>query len=200
MKALWPARPDGTNNSSIKKSPGLAYDCELAARIQEGDRDALRHLIERHIGRVQMYLVHRLGEGRDEIIDKIVTATFGEALRLIGPYANGSAATPMEFWLIRLAEKNLKRLGADKSTTGQLTTGTDPADHSDLARFRAALAAIPERFRAVLVLAVIEQLPAADIAHSLGTSPAGAMRRLHAALKSVSIALRNSEGGIRNAE
>jgi DNA-directed RNA polymerase specialized sigma24 family protein len=132
-------------------------------------------------------------EGNDEIIDAIVKATFSEALRLISPYASGSATTPMEFWLIRLAEKNLKRRGAAPLGSGQAIDADAAQDRSDLARFRAALADVPERFRSVLVLAVVEQMPAADIAHCTGLSPAGAMRRLRAALKSAGAALEKQE-------
>jgi DNA-directed RNA polymerase specialized sigma24 family protein len=99
----------------------------------------------------------------------------------------------MEFWLIRLAEKNLKALGAEGAAAVQASGAPVTQDRSDLYRFRAALSTVPERFRAVLVLAVIEQMPATEIAYSLGLSPAGAMRRLRAALKSIGVALEKQE-------
>jgi DNA-directed RNA polymerase specialized sigma24 family protein len=191
MKINVPSRPETMNNNA-RKSPGLAYDCELAARLKDGDRNALRQLVERHVGRVRTYLLHRLGEGNDQSADRVLAATFNDALRHINPYANGSATTPMEFWLISLAEKNLKRLGSDPKSASPPASTKVPPD-SDLARFRAALTAIPDRFRAVLVLAVIEQMPASEIAQCLGVSPASAMRRLREALKQLGAALEKQE-------
>jgi DNA-directed RNA polymerase specialized sigma24 family protein len=195
MKIKWPARPDNSGNS-MKKSPGLANDCELAARIKEGDRRALRQLVERHIGRVRTYLLHRLGEDRVDTVDRVVALTFGDALHLIGPYATGSASMPMEFWLIRLAEKNLSRMRPDKKSAGEaIDRHAAHAQGSDLARFRAALSGIPDRFRSVLVLAVIEQMPANEIAQCMGVSPASAMRSLRTALKRLGIALDRQGAG-----
>lgn len=167
------------------KSPGLAYDCDIAARIRQGDRAALKQLIERHTGRVHRYLVHRLGDGNDDIIDRVLAATFTTALRRIGPYANSTASTPMELWLIHIAERKL---------AGMKTANRPITQHpTDLDRLRAALATLPNRHGFVLSLALFEQMPAAPIAQTLGLSPAAGMRRLRAALKRVGHALEKQE-------
>lgn len=186
----------------------MDYDCEIAARIKEGDRKALRQFVERHIGRLHTYLLHRLGEANDDIIDNVAAATFNDALRRIGPYASGAAATPMDLWLIRLAERNLSKLhhnppstAASKSDNAKLITHNHALERSegsklppsDLNRFRAALSAIPNRHRAVLSLAVFEQMPAGEIAQSLGVSPARAMRRLRDALRRLNKVLEEQE-------
>jgi len=184
MKFSLPIQRDG----NARKDPGLASDCELAARIKEGDREALRRLVERHIGRLHSYLLHRVGDGHDELIDRVVAATFSDALRRITPYAKGTASTPMNLWLIRLAERNLAR-------TRSASPFTVDAPPSDLTRLRAAMSALPNRHKFVLSLAVFEQMPPGDIAAALGTSPSGAMRRLRTALNRVGQVLAKQEGG-----
>jgi RNA polymerase sigma factor (sigma-70 family) len=194
---------------NARKDPGLDYDCEIAARIKEGDRKALRQFVERHIGRVHTYLLHRLSddEGNDGIINELVAATFNEALRRIGPYASSTASTPMDLWLIRLAERNLSKQQRDPAHTvasksnnselrtqnSELRTQNSKPPPSDLYRFRAALSGIPNRYRAVLSLAVFEQMPAGEIAQSLGVSPARAMRRLRDALRRLNKVLEEQE-------
>ncbi|MEO8285856.1 MAG: hypothetical protein ABI670_05435 [Chloroflexota bacterium] len=186
-----PIRLPGQAKQPISREPGLAFDCELAGRVTEGDPGALRQLVDRHAGRVANYLLRRLGEGHDELIDKIVATTFAEAIRHIGPYAKGSATTPMDLWLVRLAEKSLaKQRPAPTPVQAQTGQADTP---SDLARLRLAMTTIPERQRFVLALAIFEQMPAHEIAQTLPATPAGAMRRLRTALKGVSKALEAQE-------
>jgi len=186
MKITLPIQLRG--DGAARKDPGLASDCELAARIKEGDREALRRLVERHIGRLHSYLLHRLGEGHDELVDRVVAATFSDALRRLTPYTKGTATTPMNLWLIRLAERNLAR-------TRSASPSTVDAPPSDLTRLHAAMSALPNRHRFVLSLAVFEQMPPGDIAAALGTTPSGAMRRLRSALKRVGQVLAKQEEG-----
>jgi RNA polymerase sigma factor (sigma-70 family) len=193
---------------AAKKAPGLAADCEIAARIKEGDRQALIQFVDRHIVRLHNYLLHRLGQGHNETIDKVVESTFKEALRRIEPYARGEATTPMELWLIGLAEKYLAKSRPASSTGGAKTTTAvsetpeegnrrsplpEQAGMSDLERLRSAMSAIPNRSRAVLTLSVFEQMTAGDIAQTLGVSPTSAMKRLREALKQLSRVLEQQE-------
>jgi DNA-directed RNA polymerase specialized sigma24 family protein len=170
-----------------RKAPGLASDCDLAAHIREGDRDALSRLVDRHSGRLHTYLLHRLGEGSDELIERVVAATFSDALRRLGPYAKGTASIPMDLWLIRLAERNLPR------TRPAPLPSTAHSPQSDLTRLRDAMSSLPNRHKFVLSLAVFEQMPASDIGFALGVTPAGAMRRLRGALKRVGRVLEKQE-------
>lgn len=190
MRISWPIQRDG----AARKDPGLAGDCELAARIKEGDRQALKQLVDRHIGRLHSYLLHRLGDGQDDLIDRVVAATFSDALRRLNPYAKGTASTPMNLWLIRLAERNLARdrtASAPKKTLSPQFSTLSP--ESDLARLRAAMTLLPNRHKFVLSLAVFEQMPPGEIADALGTSPGRAMGRLRSALKRVGQVLAKQE-------
>jgi RNA polymerase sigma-70 factor (ECF subfamily) len=187
MKITLPIQRD----NAARKPPGLAYDCELAARVRDGDRDALKLLVDRHMGRVQTYLLHRLGSGHDDTIEKVVAATFADAMRRLGPYARGTASTPMEMWLIRLAERRLAQARPTPPPPVKIDKSADPP--SDLTRLRAAMTALPPRHRFVLALAIYEQMPPADIASTLGVTPSAAMRRLRSALMRVAKALHRQE-------
>ena len=186
-----PIHLPGQPKQPPSKEPGLAFDCELAGRVTEGDPGALRRLVDRHAGRVANYLLHRLGEGHDDLIDNVLSATFAEAIRRIGPYARGTATTPMDLWLVRLADKNLAKHRPVPIPVQARTPREDTP--SDLARLRLAMTAIPERQRFVLALAIFEQMSAHEIAQTLSATPAGAMRRLRTALKSVGKALEAQE-------
>jgi DNA-directed RNA polymerase specialized sigma24 family protein len=187
MKLTLPLQRD----NPARKPPGLAYDCELAARVRDGDRDALKLLVDRHMGRVQTYLLHRLGTGHDAMIEKVVAATFTDAMRRLRPYARGTASTPMEMWLIRLAERRLVQARPAAPPPVKVDKATDPP--SDLTRLRSAISSLRPRHGFVLALAVYEQMPPADIAATLGVTPTAAMRRLRAALMRVARVLQQQE-------
>ena len=185
-------------NKALPASEGLAYDCALAARIMEGNTAALERLVERHAARVNRYLHHRLGAGHEPLIQTVVKATFDEALRHLRPYAKGTASTPMEYWLIRLAERNVGKLqhikGKPQATVVPQKDG-DKAE-GDLAIVRRALTALPRTDSFVLALALFEGMSAPEIASSLGVGQAHALARLRSALAAISKQLPISEGAI----
>jgi DNA-directed RNA polymerase specialized sigma24 family protein len=189
MRIYLPINREG----KAARPPGLVYDCDLASRIKRGDREAQKQLVERHIGRTHTYLLHHLGEGQEDTIQKVVAATFSEALRSLGPYSDGTASTHMDLWLIRVAERNLARMhmAPSKEPLTPQSSVLDP--QSDLSRLRAAMSSLPNRHKFVLSLSLFEQMPAGDMAYTLGVTPAGAMRRLRAALKRVGKALEKQE-------
>ena len=165
---------------------GLALDCQLAARIREGDGVALRRLVERHLPRVNRYIQHRLGPGHDEQAWSVVRATFDEALRKLGLYARSSATTPMEFWLLRLAERNLgKHLRPSKTGEAVQPTPATGEEGEELSIVRDAMRVLPGRYASALALALFEGMSAEEIAHTLAIGQARAMRRLRAALRQI---------------
>ena len=186
-KALCPAHPrmklrlPRTNEDPQALPPGLAYDRELAARIHTGDRLALERFIERHTGTVYRYLIHRLGEGQDDLAHRLTAETLSDALGKLGRYARGTADTPVELWLLRVAERRLARSKLPR------VPPLDQADEDerDVDSLRRVLSRVPSRYAFPVALAVFQQLTASEIAHALGTSQPGAMRRLRLALKRV---------------
>ncbi len=163
------------------RSPGLALDIELASGMAEGDRQALTRLVDRHAGPLYRYVARRLGPGHEALVEEVTRATFGDALRRMRPYARGWASVPMQLWLIRLANHHLAR----KLKRPQNAPNTDRVESAELQRLRAAMADLPSRQQAAISLALFEGLDAAEIAASLGISPARAMRLLRHALRRV---------------
>jgi RNA polymerase sigma factor (sigma-70 family) len=165
---------------------GLAFDCELAERIRDGDQMALERLVERHMPGVNRYVHHRLGPGHDEQAWSVVRSTFDEALQKLGPYARKSTTTPMGYWLIRLAERNLgKQLSRTRKDRQDKIAFTSNNEEEDLAIVRSAMTALPQRYSSVLALALFEGMSTEAIAYTLGVGQARALRRLRAALKQI---------------
>jgi len=117
----------------------------------------------------------------------VIKATFSDALQHIRPYARGTASTPMEHWLIRLAEHNLIRLqgAAGKAQVRNTSAKEDSQEEGDLPIVRLALAALPSQDSFVLALALFEGMSAPEIAATLGVSQARAMKSLRAALAAI---------------
>ena len=105
MKLILPKRTEDPR----AVPPGLAYDRELAARIYAGDRAALERFVDRHAGTVYRYLAHRLGEEQDDLAHRLTAETLADALGKLGGYARGTADTPMELWLLRVADRRLAK-------------------------------------------------------------------------------------------
>jgi DNA-directed RNA polymerase specialized sigma24 family protein len=161
--------------------PGLAYDRELAARIRAGDRAALERFVDRHAGTVYRYMAHRLGEEQDDLAHRLTAEAISDALSKLGGYARGSARTPMELWLLRVAERRLAKSKLRRVPPPESPDESEP----DVDVLRRVLSRMPSRRAFPVALAVFQQLTASEIAGALGTTPAGAMRRVRAALKRV---------------
>ncbi|HET9492854.1 MAG TPA: hypothetical protein VFR15_01345 [Chloroflexia bacterium] len=161
--------------------PGLAYDRELAARIHDGDRGALERFVDRHSGTVYRYMAHRLGEEQDDLAHRLTAEAISDALGKLRGYARGTADTPLELWLLRVAERRLARSKLRRVPPPDRPDENEP----DVAVLRRALSRMPSRHAFPVGLAVFEQLTASEMAGALGTSPARAMRRLRAALKRI---------------
>jgi RNA polymerase sigma factor (sigma-70 family) len=186
LPQVW-NRQSPRRNQALPAAEGLADDCALAAKVAEGDSASLARLLERHQARVNRYLQHRLGAGHEPFIQDVIKATFSDALQHIRPYARGTASTPMEYWLIRLAEHNLARLqgAAAKAQVRNVSPKEDNQEEGDLPIVRRALAALPSQDSFVLALALFEGMSAPEIAATLGVSQARAMKRLRAALAAI---------------
>ena len=165
--------------------PGLAYDRDLAARIHAGDMAALERFVDRHCGTVYRYIAHRLGEEQDDLTHRLTAEAISDALGKLGGYARGRADTPVELWILRVAERRLAKSKQPKVPTPDRLDEDEP----DVAVLRRALSRMPSRHAFPVALAVFQQLTATEMAESLGTSPARAMRRLRAALRRVGVEL-----------
>ncbi|MEP6776239.1 MAG: sigma factor-like helix-turn-helix DNA-binding protein [Chloroflexota bacterium] len=186
LPQVW-NRQTPQRNRALPTTEGLGDDCALAAKVIEGDTAALARLLERHQARVNRYLQHRLGAGHEPFIQDVIKATFSDALLHIRPYARGTASTPMEYWLIRLAEHNLAKLQgiAGKAQVGSALAKEEVQDDGDLPIVRRALAVLPAQDSFVLALALFEGMSAPEIAATLGVGQVRALKRLRAALAAI---------------
>jgi DNA-directed RNA polymerase specialized sigma24 family protein len=189
-KILRRENPKGSGRSD---SPGAQVDRELAARIGKGDREALERLLDRHLDPVYAYIRRRLGPDHDELAAQVVTATFEQALRRMGPYARGTASTPMRLWLFKLAGNHLASRRFWILDFGFWSRSVNPKSKirvpsgrpKSIMALRESIAALPPRKQAVLSLALFEELVAEELAAAAGVSVPRAMRLLRSALRSL---------------
>lgn len=149
-----------------------------------GDVAAFERLYRRHCGRVHA-VVWRLAGGVQARADDLVQETFLRAWRHLGSYRGSSRFST---WLHRLAVNTaLMDLRAARSRPGhdadddgdwQIPVHEDPARGLDLER---AVASLPPRARAVLVLHDIEGWEHREIAAVLDMAVGTSKAQLHRA-------------------
>ncbi len=180
---FWRGRTQATQQS--EEPPGQSVDKELARLIMDGDRAALTRWLDRHLTPLYGYVSRRLGPGRDAAADAVVRATFAEALRRLKPYERGTASTPMQLWLVRIANKHIARTRNVPGTASVEDQSEGDVESEQLIRLRRVLAKLPASRQAALSIALFEGMSAEEIAGGLGVTVPHAMRLLRSALKSV---------------
>ncbi len=180
----------------MEPSPGAGADRELMARLAAGDREALAGLMERHYRRVHRVALAYLRQ-REDALD-VVQETFVKAFQNATRWDGSAEAGP---WLARIAvnlsidrwRRNKRRLQTfapmpegDHSETLAVAAGDGPdrslQGREARDRVGAALAALPERQRAVVVLRHYQELSLEEIAAALGMSLGTVKSSLHRAL------------------
>lgn len=163
-------------------------DAMLVARARRGDRAAFEQLYRTHVGRVNAVCTRLVGNphaGED-----LAQEAFVQAWRKLGAF-RGDAA--FGTWLYRIAANaalgHLRRTrswGAqdeledeDPRLPAQPGPGPEPID------LERAIAALPARARAVLVLYDIEGLDHAEIAAAMGIAIGTSKAQLHRARQAV---------------
>lgn len=173
-----------------------ASDRDLMARLAAGDRDALGPLMERHHVRVYRIALSYLRD-RDEAQDA-VQETFVKAFQGAARWDGSSEVGP---WLSRIAVNHAidryrsgrRRLRAetplDDEDYGERLATAAPSperraiDREAGDRISAALGALPERQRAVVVLRLYEGLNLDEIAGALDMSLGTVKSSLHRAMR-----------------
>jgi RNA polymerase sigma factor (sigma-70 family) len=171
-------------------------DRELMARLAAGEREALAPLMERHYPRVYRVALSYLRQ-REDALD-VVQETFVKAFQNAARWDGSAEAGP---WLARIAvnlsidrwRRNKRRLQTfaplpEDDHCETLAAAGDGADRSlqgreAQERVRAALAVLPERQRAVVVLRHYQELSLEEIASALGMSLGTVKSSLHRALQ-----------------
>ena len=179
----------------MEPSRGDEGDRELMARLASGDREALAPLMERHYRRVYRIALSYLRQP-DDALD-VVQECFVKAFRNAARWDGSAGAGP---WLARIAvnlsidrwRRNKRRQqtftpladGDHEAALGGTDDGLDRsiAGREAHERLRAALAKLPDRQRAVVVLRHYQELSLDEIATTLGISLGTVKSSLHRAL------------------
>jgi RNA polymerase sigma-70 factor (ECF subfamily) len=170
-------------------------DRELMARLAAGDRDALAPLMARHYRRVYRIALSYLRQP-DDALD-VVQECFVKAYQHAARWDGTAEAGP---WLARIAvnlsidrwRRNKRRQqtftpladGDHDEALGGCDDGPDRgvASRENRERLRAALASLPDRQRAVVVLRHFQEMSLEEIAQALGMSLGTVKSSLHRAL------------------
>jgi RNA polymerase sigma-70 factor (ECF subfamily) len=158
--------------ATLDESPEALRQVRLAiARAKEGDRDALRLLYVRYSGNVYGY-VRSIVRDEQEAED-LTQHVFLKLITAVCKYDD--RGVPFSGWLLRLARNvALDHLRRRRATPAEEVYGADcPADDDALGRahsLRAALAALPEEQREVVVMRHVVGLTPPEIAAHMGRS------------------------------
>jgi RNA polymerase sigma-70 factor (ECF subfamily) len=180
----------------MEPSRGEPGDRELMARLAAGDREALAPLMQRHYRRVYRIALSYLRQP-DDALD-VVQECFVKAYQNAGRWDGAAESGP---WLARIAvnlsidrwRRNRRRQqtftplvdGDHDTTLAAADDGPDRplAGREARERLQAALATLPDRQRAVVVLRHYQDLSLDEISRTLGMSLGTVKSSLHRALR-----------------
>jgi RNA polymerase sigma-70 factor, ECF subfamily len=158
------------------------YERLLVLRCQTGAEDAYRELVGRFGPRLRYYLVKLVG--RVDVADDLAQEVWLDVLRQMYRLKDAAAFTT---WLYRIAHGkamlDARRNGRAYSTISDTENIADKQDESfsaeDAQRIHAALDALEQSHREVLVLRFLEELSYDEIAEVVNC-PVGTVRsRIH---------------------
>jgi RNA polymerase sigma-70 factor (ECF subfamily) len=164
-------------------------DAELLGRCADGDREAFRPLMERHLPAVERFL-RALGAEPDRV-DDAVQETFVAAWRHASSF-RGEEARP---WLLRIARNALRRTARRRAgeprthlPLDELALEAGWGSDDEMARHlearetvRRGFAGLEPSDREILVLRDLEGFTGSEAADLLGISLAAQKSRLHRA-------------------
>ena len=175
-------------------------DAELVALCRAGDTAAFDVLVERH--RRSVYQLCYRFAGNHEDASDLAQDTFLRAYRALGTFKGNSA---FGTWLYRVAvnvclnRKAGKRLLTEPIDEREFTDrSADAADRlvqrkETAAVVRAAIARLPEKQRATMILRMYQELPHEEIASILGSSVGAVKANFFHALANLKKLLREGD-------
>ena len=175
-------------------------DIELVAQCQAGETAAFDLLVERH--RRQVYQLCYRFAGNHEDASDLAQDTFLRAYRALGTFKGNSA---FGTWLYRVAvnvclnRKAGKRLPTEPIDEREFSDRrAEAADRLVLRRettavVRAAIARLPDKQRATMILRIYQELPHEEIASILGSSVGAVKANFFHALANLKRLLREGE-------
>lgn len=168
----------------------------LVRQAQEGDVGAFEKLYQHFFVQVYRYAAFRLPR---EVAEDTVADIFVKAWEKLHRYKE-RRGVPFGAWLFRIAryavidvyrsQRGFAEVPDDLPDTDPLNHPSRTVEQKELLRVvRAALAALPRRYREVLILTFIAELPHSEVARVLRRTPGSvrvlklrALRRLEALL------------------
>jgi RNA polymerase sigma-70 factor (ECF subfamily) len=172
-------------------------ELELVARAKAGDEEGFSGLVKLHQHRA--YLVARAVVMTHEDAEDAVQEGFLRAYQALDRFEAGQS---FGAWLNRIVanaaldlSRRRKVRAADELSDSYASAFRDPAEADELReRLQAALATLPDRARAVLVLHDVEGFTHAEIGELLGIPGGTARSDLHHARKKLKVLLANLRG------
>ena len=191
----------------VERAPQLdeqrPEDSALLVAVAAGDRQALGTLYDRYSGVMLGLAIRILGSRREA--EDLVQDVFMEAWKRAGDFdpRRGKART---WLLLRLRSRALdrkrsprlsRRVALDAADRREPAAPDTAAAHfgPDRAKVRAALEALPEEQRVIVLLAYFEGLSSAEIAARVGVPMGTVKSRVAAARKKLRRALQTGVGG-----
>jgi len=159
-------------------------DDDLIAACAAGDRDAFGLLYRRRRADVYRFALHMTGSraAAEDVAQDVFLAVMRDAHR----YRSGSAGVVA--WLLGIARNYVRRRASERTMEPldemehrSRAAGDRVMLDEELTRLRAALAALPSRYREVVVLCDLEELSYADAARAIGCAVGTVRSRLHRA-------------------
>jgi RNA polymerase sigma-70 factor (ECF subfamily) len=154
----------------------------LMRRYRDGDEAAFDALFQRHAPRVHGFLLRHVGQRA--LADDLLQGTWLHVHRARATFRDGERFTPWLYTIANNLRRDEGRRGAreraDLSRDGRLPEPRgDQPDHELQERVQAALQAIPESYREVIVLHRWHDLGFVEIARMLGTTEGAVKLRAH---------------------
>lgn len=176
---------------SVNKSEDSAEDSGWILSAQDGDKNAYGRLVLKYQKRLFRFLIMMLG--RRDTTEDIVQEAFVKGYLALGTFVPGKPFYPWMATIARnLAINQLKKSSREKPASefeDIIETMPDKASNpidqiiirENDKKFAQAVHSLPEKYRTVFVLRMLEKMSYADIAGKLNISPGTVDSRLHRA-------------------
>ena len=183
LAATWNFCPPRDNHGAMVSGPRDAADADVIRAARDGDREAFAEIYRRYHAIV--YRFARLMSGSTSIAEDITQETFVALMRDLHRYEPHRAALATYLYGVtrNLTRARLRRdrrfVRLDDSGAAEMPGVQDPsstlAGSRERDRVRQAIAALPSRYREVVILCAIHGLSYADAAAALRL-PVGTIR------------------------
>lgn len=162
-------------------------DDRLVVRFTRGDQTAFDALVAAHRDRVSRLAYRLLGWSADA--DDVVQEVFLAAWKALPRFEGRSSVAT---WLTRITinecrsfrrrwRRAIRKVSAEGEHASAPAADSRMMDSETFDRVRQAVAALPARYREVIVLHYLEQMPSRTVSELLGVSPGTVEVRLHRA-------------------